>query len=239
MGYVWLFGALPALLYLWILAARRRYPGPVREFAFVTVLVLCLLAVQPSSWWSRFTVWMLALGLPCIAVAAHHAVSSWRRSWWHVVTLAAAIAMVGVSQWESRRTLDLEWEDGRTSSEAGVRAEFQSSLDYMFPGMAEAPGFDKFFGATHIARSPWEQFGTLLGGILAMPLDGRTIHVMPMYPGESDVASLRESGVEWIIWDVVGAGEAPEAITQAANEHHAFNPAPDVNFHVYRLSGRR
>ena len=48
MGYVWPTAALPALLYLWVLASRRRYPGPVREFAFVTVLALCLLAVQPA-----------------------------------------------------------------------------------------------------------------------------------------------------------------------------------------------
>ena len=34
---------------------------------------------------------------------------------------------------------------------------------------------------------------------------------------------------------VVAAGDAPEVVTQAASEHHAFNPAPDVNFHVYRL----
>jgi hypothetical protein len=235
MGYIWLFGAVPALLYLWLLAARRRYPGPAREFVFVTVLALCLFAVQPASWWSRFTVWMHALGLPCIAVAAHHAASSWRRSWWHALILAVALAMVGTAVWESGRTLDVEWEDGRTSSAPGVRAEFQSSLDYMFPGMSEALGFQEFFDAARIARSPWEQFGTLLGGILAMPLEARSITVMPMYPEESDVASLRESGVEWIIWDVVGAGEAPEAVTQAASKHHAFNPAPDVNFHIYRL----
>ena len=28
-----------------------------------------------------------------------------------------------------------------------------------------------------------------------------------MTPGPSDVAALRETGVEWVIWDAVAAGE--------------------------------
>ena len=238
MGYVWLAAALPALLYLWVLAARRRYPGPRREFVFITVVALCLLAVQPAPWWSRFTVWLHALGLPCIAVAAWHAVSSWRRSFWHSVTLVLAAAAIALAIWESGRTLDLEWKDGRTTEAIGIRARFESSLDYMLPGMADAPGFDRFFAADAIARSPWERYGTLLGGILAMPLDKREIAVLPMIPGHSDVAALRETGVEWVIWDAVAAGEPPEALTEAAAEHHTFNPEPQVNFHILLLKPR-
>jgi hypothetical protein len=232
---VWLAAALPALLYLWVLAARRRYPGPIPEFAFVTVLALCLLAVQPASWWSRFTVWLHALGLPAIAVAAWHAGSSWRQSRWHDVTLVLAAAAIGLAIWETGRTLDLEWEDGRKSDSAGVHARFQSSGDYILPGMAEAPGFDRFFAADAIARGPWERFGTLLGGILALPLDKREIAVLPQHPAPADVDALRDAGVQWVIWDAVAAGDPPQVLSAAATEHHTFNPAPDVNFHVLRL----
>jgi hypothetical protein len=238
MGYVWLAAALPALFYLWVLVARRRYPGPRREFVFITVLALCLLAVQPAPWWSRFTVWLHGLGLPCIAVAASHAMVSWRRSLWHSVTLALAAAAIGLAIWESGRTLDLEWDDGRTTEAVGIRARFESSLDYILPGMADAPGFDRFLAARAIARSPWERYGTLLGGILAMPLDRRDITVLPMTPAPSDVTALRAAGIEWVIWDAVAAGEPPPALTGAATEHHTFNPAPDVNFHILFLAPR-
>jgi hypothetical protein len=235
MGYVWVAAALPALLYLWVLAVRRRYPGPVREFAFVTVLALCLLAVQPSPWWSRFTIWLHALGLPAIAVVAWHAGSSWQRSRWHAVTLVLVSGSVALTIWESGRTLDLEWANGRTTESAGIRAHFKSSLDYILPGMAEAPGFEPFFAADAIARGPWERYGTLLGGILALPLDEREIAVLPMHPSPADVSKLRAAGVQWVIWDAVAAGDPPEALSAAAAEHHAFNPAPDVNFHILKL----
>jgi hypothetical protein len=170
MGYIWIAGAVPSILFLWLLAARRRFPGPVREFAFLTVLILCLLVVQPARWWARFTVWLHALGLPSIALAAYYAADRWRTSRWHAVTLILAVSMIGVAVWESNRTLDLEWEVGRTSEVAGVDARFETSLEHVFPGMADTPGFEEFFAANKIARSPWGHHGTLLGGILAMPL---------------------------------------------------------------------
>jgi hypothetical protein len=237
MGYVWPAAALPALLYLWVLVARRRYPGRTREFVFVTVLALVLLAVQPSPWWSRFTIWLHALGLPAIAVVAWHSASSWQRSRWHAVPLVLAAAAVCLAIWESGRTLDLEWDNGRTTEAVGVHARFKSSLDYMLPGMAESPGFDRFLAADVIARGPWERYGTLLGGILALPLDKREISVLPMNPTPGDVSALRRDGVQWVIWDAVAAGDPPGVLAEAAGEHHAFNPAPDVDFHIIRLDG--
>jgi hypothetical protein len=236
MGYIWLAAAMPALLYLWLLAALGRYPGPVREFAFVTVLAFCLFAVQPAAWWSRFTVWFHALGLPAIAVAAWHAEASWRQSRWRSAALVLAAVAVGLATWETGRTLDLEWQNGRTSEAPGIHAVFRSSLDYMLPGMVDAPGFDRFLEADVIARSPWERYGTLLGGILAMPLDKREIVELPMNPGPPDLEALDAAGVEWVIWDAVAAGEPPETLTDAAIEHHAFHPADDVNFHILRLA---
>jgi hypothetical protein len=236
MGYIWIAGAVPSILFLWLLAARRRFPGPVREFAFLTVLILCLLVVQPARWWARFTVWLHALGLPCIALAAYYAADRWRTSRWHAVTLILAVSMIGVAVWESNRTLDLEWEVGRTSEVAGVDARFETSLEHVFPGMADTPGFEEFFAANKIARSPWGHHGTLLGGILAMPLGEREILVVSPDAVESDVEILRGKGVEWVVWDVVGAGVPPEAITRAASRQHQFHPAHDVHLRFFSLN---
>ncbi len=235
MGYIWLAAALPALFYLFVLAARRRYPGPAREFLFVSFLALILFAVQPASWWSRLTIWFLAIGLPCIAVAASHAASTWRATPLRSIVLGWAIGSIALAVWESNGTLQLERATGRTVADTRSQATYMSSLDYILPGMAAAPGFEEFFRARRIARSPWERIGTLLGGVLAMPLDAREITVLPLYPEEADVDALADAGVEWIIWDVLGSGEAPAVITSAADRHHVFHPAPDVNFHIFRL----
>ena len=237
MGYVWLAGAVPAVLLLWLLSIGRRYPGPVRQFAFVTILVLCLLAVQPATWWARFTVWLHALGLPSIALVIYAAASA-RRVWWRVLAVVVAAGVVVTVVWESGTTLALEWADGRTGEVTSARnATFETSGEYMFPGMADATGFKQFFEAGKIARSPWERYGTLLGGVLAMPLDKREIVVLPMYPTESDIQALGPRGVEWIIWDVLAAGEPPDVIRDASTESYQYHPSDDVDFRILRLSG--
>ena len=96
--------------------------------------------------------------------------------------------------------------------------------------MADATGFAEFFGAVSIARGPWGHHGTLLGGILSMPLGRRDIFVLPADATESDVEILRGKGVEWVVWDVVGAGDPPAAIARAAGRRHEFHPAHDVHF---------
>lgn len=235
LGYVWIAGAVPAILFLWWLAVRRRFPGSVREFAFLTALILCLLVVQPARWWARFTVWLHALGLPCIAVAAHYAATRWRTSPRHAVILVLAASMIGLAVWESNRTLDLEWKEGRTTEAAGVGDRFETSLEHVFPGMADTPGFDAFYAADKIARGPWGHQGARLGGILAMPLGDREIFVVLADAGEVEVESLRGKGVEWVVWDVVGAGDPPEAVVRAASGHHVFNPAFDVDLRFFCL----
>jgi hypothetical protein len=235
MGYLWIAGALPAVLFLWLLAVRRRYPGPTREFVFVSALILCLLLVQPARWWARFTVWLHALGLPGIAVAASYAAADWRRSRWHTVTLILVAAMIGVAVWESDRTLDLEWERGRTAEATGLEARFQSSVEYVFPGLADAPGFEEFVDAGKIARGPWGHHGTLLGGILSMPLGEREIFVIREDADATDVESLRTKGVEWLVWDLAGAGDTPEAVAAASSRYYVFHPAHDVNLHFFCL----
>jgi hypothetical protein len=236
MGYVWLAGAVPAVLLLWLLTVGRRYPGPVRQFAFVTILVVCLLVAQPATWWARFTVWLHALGLPSIALVIYAAASA-RRLWWRTLAVVVAAGVVATAVWESGATLALEWADGRTGEVTSARnATFMTSGEYMFPGMAEATGFRGFFEAGKIARSPWERYGTLLGGVLAMPLDQREIVVLPMHPTETDIQALASRAVEWVIWDALAAGPPPAVIRNASTESYQYNPTDHVDFHILRLS---
>lgn len=236
MGYVWLTAGVPAILLLWLLSIRRRFPGLESRYAFLSLLLLCLLAVQPALWWARFTVWFHALGLPAVALVVYAAVTS-RRVWMRALAAVVAVGVVAIAVWESGETLDREWADGRVGDETGTHAAaFKTSEEYMFPGMADADGFGEFFEAGKIARSPWERYGTLLGGVLALPLDKREIAPLPMHPTESDVRDLGSRGVEWIIWDALAAGAPPAVIREAATETYRYNPTDHVDFHILRLS---
>jgi hypothetical protein len=233
MGYIWLAGCVPAFLLMWIQLLRRRGRSGNGEFVFLTVLVLCLLAVQPAAWWSRFTVWLHALGLPCLAVVMTRAVYGWRRHSWYLVSIVFVAGICAVAVWETGRTLQLEWADGRTSEAAGLRTQFHTTEEYLFPGMAGKEGFREFLAADVVARGPWDGYATLLGGVLGMPLGERTIIVLPFEPSESDVAELRSRGIEWVVWDMINAGDVPPTLIANTTSIYTHNPDPD--FHVVLL----
>lgn len=236
MGYLWLAGGIPAFVLLsWQRLRKRSRKGP-SELVFVAALAAVLLAVQPSPWWSRFTLWLHALGLPCLVAVTSHAAGRLRQNGWHAATIALAAGVVGVAVWESSVTLALERRDG-AAGDAGITGEkYVSSLEYLLPGISDNTALRHFFTAENIARSPWRTAtGTLLGGVLAMPLDKRTIKVLPELPDENYVTGLRRSGVEWVVWDEVTGGPVPESIKRHLQERYVYNPAPDVKFNFLRL----
>jgi hypothetical protein len=234
MGYVWLAGGVPAILLLWIGYLRRRSVPGGRTLVVLTVLALALLAVQPAAWWSRFTVWLHALGLPCLAVVMSRAVYGWRSNPWHLAAMVFVAGVCAVAVWETGRTLRLEWAEGSVSEPAGLRTRYKSSVDYMFPGLAKSDGFDRFFAADNVARSPWDSHATLLGGVLAMPLGRRSISVLPHQPGEADLEKLRASGVEWVLWDVTHAGDVPVVLADEAAETWTYEVSP-LKFTLLRI----
>ncbi len=235
LGYIWLAGCVPAFLLMWIQWLRRRGGSGNGEFVFLTILVLCLLAVQPAAWWSRFTVWLHALGLPCLAVVMSRAVYGWRRSPWYLVSILFVTGICAIAVWETGRTLQLEWAEGRTSETAGRSAQFNRTVDYRFPEMAEKEGFREFLAADAVARGPWDGYATLLGGVLGMPLGDRTIVVLPFEPSDSDVEDLYRRGIEWVVWDVINAGDIPPILTAIATNTYTHNPDPNFHFVLLRI----
>jgi hypothetical protein len=235
LGYIWLAGCVPAFLLMWLQMLRRKGDPRNGEFVLLTILVLGLLAVQPASWWSRFTVWLLALGLPCLAVVMTRAVYGWRRNPWHLVSILFVAGIFTVAVWETGRTLQLEWADGRTSETAGVGARFSRTVDYLFPEMADTDGFREFLAADAVARGPWDGYATLLGGVLGMPLGERTVVVLPFEPAESDIEDLHSRGIEWVLWDVINAGDVPPVLTANTTTRYVHNPDPGLHFVLLRI----
>lgn len=235
MGYVWLAGCIPALVLMWVRYPKNKTAPPAEEFVFLSLLVLMLFVLQPAKWWARFTVWLHALGLPCLAFVAYHASVGWKRNRWHLLTIVLALGVIAVAAWESRITLRLEWDTGRTSQTRGSGARFLSSEEFVFGGLSETPDIDEFFGATRIARGRWGRYSTMLGGVLSLPLNERDIVLLPETLDEGTFSRLRSEGVEWIVWDTAGAGDVPEIIRRHAGDERVFNPEPELDLHFFRL----
>jgi hypothetical protein len=52
---------------------------------------------------------------------------------------------------------------------------------------------------------------------------------------EDDLNRIQEAGVEWVLWDVVGAGDVPSVLRARASEEHRYDRAPNVDFRAILL----
>jgi hypothetical protein len=234
LGYVWLLAGLPAVAILAGRSFRDRSAASRRELRFALILVSLLLIVQPAPWWARFTLWIHVLALPCL-VRVMQVLSSSRAYWRAALSLGALVAVLGLAIWESERTLALEAETGRVARADTSGDAYLSTRELLFPDMEASEGFNRFFAAPRIARSLWGRAGTLLGGSLAMPLGRRKISLLPQELSEDDLNRIQEAGVEWVLWDVVGAGDVPSVLRARASEEHRYDRAPNVDFRAILL----
>jgi len=224
LGPLWLAAGLPALAALPV--ALRRERSRLAAFALLLAIGAAWLAVQPAPWWARMTLWLHALGLPALAAVlaaaarARHAALAWAAP----LALLAALAVgasASLGAYEAERTSGL-----------GADGGYRSSAEALFPGLEAA--CPEFLAASRIARGPWSRFGTLLGGVLAQPLDARRIHPVADLDA-ARVRALRAEGIEWVVWDEV-ASPAPAALRAAALDSCAYRPQPDQRFLMLRIA---
>ena len=185
LGPIWTLGALPALLGLALTRRRLDVVGPV-------ALGAILLLAQPAPWWSRLTLWMLALGLPALAAVASQA----RGRISGRLVPAAAVLVLLAGGFASVAAVGADRERGRTP------AGHVDPIEFYFPDLAAHPRLDEALAADTIGRSRWSRTGSLLGGALARPAGTRAV-VRVDDPRDTT------ADVRWILWDVAAAGAPP------------------------------
>lgn len=232
LGYLWI-ACVPAVLLLAVILLRRRSDPRAIPFAILAGCSLALLFIQTSAWWSRFTVWLLALGLPSAVILLQMGFEGARRGWQRAAIVLVAVAAASTVVWESNRTLEIEQRTGRVPGSGSPH--YLSTAQAFFPGLEETAGIDAFMAAPSVARSPWGRLGTLYAGVLAMPLGARVIAILPADPHEADIRRLHDAGITWVVWDEVGAGRVPDPLSRDADEEIVYHPAPDANFHFLHL----
>lgn len=75
MGFLWILGCIPAILLSGFDFFRRKRPFYAGYFS-LAALVLVVFLMTPMNWWSRYTFWVYAVGLPAFALA----VEKWNNS---------------------------------------------------------------------------------------------------------------------------------------------------------------
>jgi hypothetical protein len=155
-----------------------------------------LLVSQPAPWWSRLTLWMLALGLPAIAAVASR---PWGRKRSIAVRTVAGLVLLS-GAFVGLRAVEADAARGR--SDGG----YVDAIRYYFPELAAHPRLDEALAAEVIGRTRWSREGSLLGGALAHPAGRRTVIRI------DDPADAPDA-LRWILWDLAAAGEPPAPTT--------------------------
>ncbi|HEU5182352.1 MAG TPA: hypothetical protein VFW45_16315 [Candidatus Polarisedimenticolia bacterium] len=210
LGLVWLLGCVPAILVLgWRTArdpAARQELTPLLACAAVAVLPFL---ATPENWWARYTVWILAVGLPCFARVVRDALASGRgtklvKSWATVCILIALLeGALGAADVFSR-----SYPGPRPfrPGEALHAASWRWPSNYLYPNTRGSLLDQILEGNDTVAFGPTLTEGAcrVRGGMvgqLAQPAGARSILPIPLAAGEVEMEQLIRGGAKYLIWD--------------------------------------
>lgn len=207
LGYLWLAGCVPSVLAVFGLRARRlRKAAPEgRDWTLILlagVVELAFLAT-PLNWWARYTVWIYALGLPCLGVSAATIIAQPRglsaaRIWLSVVVLLA-LSEVGLSLVQIVRNADPGDPEIRRLPEPRAAVGEGCAL---FPEAVGTTLQALLLGRDSVGVAPISgdtEKGLLIGS-LSVPLGTRDILPIPANT-TPDFRQLQRHHIRYLIYD--------------------------------------
>jgi hypothetical protein len=204
LGFIWAAGCLPAIGLL-ALSPKLR-PNPQRSFWLLLVVTGAAFITMPMNWWARYTVWIYALGLPCLAVAIEKVLQARRAALFGVAWGGAcALLLIFEGAHAGIYALDATFPGALVQSprSALTPANWRWSYAYLFPEL-EGTAYDQLLAeASIVAIGPanwpadaWPIFGIM--GQLSQPIGAR--HVVHLGT-KSSAADLAAQSVQFVVWD--------------------------------------
>ncbi len=230
LGYAWLLGGVPSLVAVAAIAWRRRDRAMGVALTTIVPIVVALFCVQPFHWWARFTLWLHALGLPCLASMATSVATANRGAaraigtgWLALVTAVAAaegmtatfVTVVGPVGASRSEIVDALTERYRDEPIAYVEP-LQPLQESVFPQILSG---DDGVGVGYL--SSVDATKELVMGELCQPIGERTVLPIDPQASEDDVSNLMSAGVKYAILD--DALPVPKEV--AARALHIDRPA--------------
>lgn len=198
LGFLWLLGCIPSVLYVGVSSHRGRRVR-LLVLACIVIVVLVSFLVTPVTWWSRYTIWLHAAGLPCLAVAVDRFASRARLRPVIVALVAIAIGegtVAFASQGFSRGA------PGPLHADDFVRGLTRfDGPNHLFP--LSALDREAVSSAAPVAIGPLEVPNYPLLGQLSQPVGARDVVFLSKDVG-NDAERLRDlctkHDIRWIFW---------------------------------------
>jgi hypothetical protein len=242
-GYFWLAAALPSIVWVWLSPYHRRRKSGRRELALMTLLIGVMFVWLPGRWWSRLTIWIYALGLPCFGMAFYASSRSTRSLAGRALSMVLMLAMIVVALVEGHFQLSHEWRGYRRARlTSGVSSLLvPPTLKIHFIALSGTV-FEEVMASDRVARNNFKGYADYLTGLLSLPLGQRDIDILPDSPTLADISRLHAKGTEWVIWDVESPTEEfpheepPEILKRHAVFRRKLHIGAGFDIHVIRLA---
>lgn len=236
LGYLWLIGCIPCIaLVLWR-NLRSRSSGPNANcmqkgqiFWILFAMVTLSFVATPLNWWARFTIWILALGLPCFAIVVDEIIFRSPTSLHGRVWIAACLSVLilettTVMRWQVLTTYRGSWKNNITGLlhkenwQWPTCSVFPPSCGTMFDQISatDAPVALSPVGMTGQSDDWWVVWKPKIVGQLSVPLGKRSIMALPAVLDAKVVAEIVSQRVKYIIWD--DSLKLPEELKPLATE---------------------
>jgi hypothetical protein len=181
LGFLWALGCLPAVVALVRQRLRLRAAWRdelVREPLWLLLAIVGAgIVVMPCPWWSRFTIWVYGLGLPCLAAAQPSWTGRFGRRWlWGCVAIALLEAGIVVARWQ------VPLVGVAISAALGEpRAPRHPIPSHFFPPWALRGSLIEQLAGSHdtigVVPLPW--WAEPVVGVLSQPVGVRQIYFVP------------------------------------------------------------
>lgn len=204
LGFLWVVGCLPAIV-LSILSPVLR-PSPKRAFWLLLAVTTGLFIITPMNWWARYTLWIYALGLPCLAMVLQR-LRQVRRGRLLALVYGSICAALVIFEggYAILYALDSAFPGPliQQPRQALSLHNWRWSDTYLFPEL-EGTAYDELLangrvvaiGPANWPDAPWLIFGML--GQLSQPIGSRRIvHLGP----RSSAEDLAKRSVQYVVWD--------------------------------------
>jgi hypothetical protein len=181
LGFLWPLGCLPAVFALVRRRVRMRTAWRDELVSQPLWLVLAIVSagivLLPCPWWSRLTIWVYGLGLPCLAAVERSWTGRWGRAW---LAACAAIALleagIVVARWQAP-LLGVAIRDQCGEPKA---PRFHIPTHFYPPWQLRGTILEQIAHAhdtVGIATLPW--YSEPVVGVLSQPVGERRIYFVP------------------------------------------------------------
>ncbi|MBI4559873.1 MAG: hypothetical protein HY706_19970 [Candidatus Hydrogenedentes bacterium] len=215
LGYLWLFGCVPAIL----LVVLQRFRARLKKNVLAPTVLLPLFLITtaaflttPLNWWARYTAWVYAAGLPCFAAVvdklSERGVLRWMSRSWTLLCLAV-FALEGLYAlcWVGSRThcYDDGWKPlPENPIEVARMLVKPCPKSYIFTNLNGTAMESVLHSDATVALGALRRPRHLILGQFCQPLGVRGIVLLSdenLKDAERTAKFLREHDVRYVIWD--------------------------------------